>query len=180
MTPAARPYAEALFQIARDRGDAPAVLGELEAIDRALLAAPHARDVLVHPGVALGAAEDLLRTLLEGASPLVVRFVRVLCDKRRLSLLTEIISAFRARVEASEGRVRARVQTARPLGEAEVGRLRDSLSRRLHQEVDMSTEVQPGLIGGVRVLFGDRVLDGTLAGRLAGLRRSLETSASGR
>lgn len=180
MTPAARPYAAALFQIARDQGVTVAVLGELEAIEQALRTAPQARDVLVHPGVAPQAAQELLGTLLTGASPLVARFVRLLCAKRRLALLADVVEAFADRCEASMGRIRAHVQTAHPLDAGAVERLRQSLARRFHQEVDLHPEVAPDLIGGVRVLWGDRVLDGSLAGLLTGLRRSLSASASGR
>jgi F-type H+-transporting ATPase subunit delta len=76
-------------------------------------------------------------------------------------------------VEEAEGGVRARVQSARPLEPEETGRLAAALGRRLQRDVEIAAEVRRDLIGGARVLVGDRVLDGSLEGQLAALRRRL-------
>ncbi len=164
-------YAEALFSLARERGTAPAVAAELEAITAAVPA--EARALLEHPAVAPEAARAVLGTLVGTASPLVANLLRVLADKRRMGLLPDIAAGFRERVDGVEGRVRARVQSARPLGDDEVAGLAAALGRRLGAEVQVSPEVRPDLIGGARVLVGDRVLDGSLEGQLAVLRRRL-------
>jgi F-type H+-transporting ATPase subunit delta len=162
-------YAEALFSLARGR--APELAAELEAITAAVPDA--ARALLEHPVVAPEAARAVLGTLVGRASPLVGNLLRVLADKRRMGLLPDIATALRERVDALEGRVRARVQSARPLGEDEIAALAAALGRRLRAEVLMTPEIRPELIGGARVLVGDRVLDGSLEGQLAALRRRL-------
>jgi len=171
--PAARPYAEALFSLLRERGGAGAVIEEIEGVVRALQEAPHSRDVLVHPGAAPKAAEAVLGTLVQGRSPVVGNLLHLLFDKGRIGALQDIVLALRSRVDVAEGRVQARVQAARPLTEAQAVRLREALSQRLGSEVQLSFEERLELIGGIRVLFGDRVLDGSLSGQLASLRRRL-------
>jgi F-type H+-transporting ATPase subunit delta len=167
----ARPYAEALFGIARDRGCAPDVLRELAAIDAAI--PDEARVLLAHPGVRPDAAAAMLESIVRSASPLVANFLRLLAEKRRFALLPDIVEALRARLDEAEGRLRARLQTARPAGDADVAALASALGRRFGREVEVTAEVRPELIGGARVVVGDKVLDGSLQGHLAALRRRL-------
>jgi len=166
-----RPYAEALFGIASARAQAPAVLAELTAVDGALPA--RARQLLTHPGIEPGAPAQILGVLARACSPLVGNFLRLLAEKHRFPLLPEIIRAFGARLDEAEGRVRAQLQTARPVEPAQAAALALTLGRRLARRVELTAEVRPDLIGGARVLVGDRVLDGSLLGQLAGLRRAL-------
>ena len=173
MKAAARPYAEALYEIARNAGAVADVLAELEAIERALDEVPRARVLLIHPGLAPDAAGKLLRRLVADRGPVVSRFVRLLADKGRLGLLSDVVRALRDRQDQAEGRVRARVQTARPMAADEVRAVEGALERRLGHRVEVALEVREDLMGGARVLVGDRVLDGSVAGHLATLRRRL-------
>jgi F-type H+-transporting ATPase subunit delta len=164
-------YAHALYGLASERGATAEVASELERLTALLPAG--ARALLQHPAVAPQAASGILETLVRGASPLVANLLRVLADRRRMELLPDIAAAFRERADAAAGRVRARVQSARPLAAEELADLAAALGRRLHAEVQVTAEVRPDLIGGARVLVGDRVLDGSLEGQLAVLRRRL-------
>lgn len=173
MTPAARPYAEALFAALGGRGAAGGELSELEGVVTALAAAPRARDLLVHPGAAPQAAEAILNSLAAGRTPLVANLLRLLFHKGRFAILEDVVAGLRARLDAAAGRVEARVQAARPIPPAQAAALQAALSRRLGSTVELRFEEHPELIGGLRVAFGDRVLDGSLAGQLASLRRHL-------
>ncbi len=175
MKTAARPYAEALFALAQAEGRASEVLAEVQGLAAGLRQVSGARELLAHPGVNPAAAGALVGGLCEGASPLVSRFVRVLADKRRLALLEEIARELSSRLDEAEGRVRAVLQTARPVDQAASAAVAESLGRQLGRKVDIRSEVRPDLIGGARVLVGDRVLDGTVAGQLTRLRRRLRS-----
>ncbi len=173
MTPAARPYAEALFSLLRQREDMDAVVAEIGSVARALTEVPQARDLLVHPGASPKVAGLLLEGLSAGRSLLVGNLLRLLFHKGRMGLLPDIADGVQARLDAAEGRVRARAQTARPMSELQAVRLHEALSHRLGKTVHLDFEQHSELIGGVRVVFGDRVLDGSLAGGLESLRRRL-------
>ncbi len=173
MKAAARPYAEALFEIASSEAAVAGVLSELEAIDRALTEVPRARVLLVHPGLAPEAAEQLLERVVADRAPMVSRFIRLLADKGRIGILPDVVRALRDRQDQAEGRVRARVQTARPMAAEDVRAVEGALERRLGHRVQVSCEVRDDVIGGARVVVGDRVLDGSVAGHLAALRRRL-------
>lgn len=171
-----RPYAEALFAAAGGLEAARGALAELEAVAAALRAQPRARELLAYPSVAPDLAEALLRTLTGRCSLLVARFLRLLVDKGRVEQLEAILQALRQRVEREEGVVRAQVQTARPIGEEALEALRQALGRRLGARVHLTPEVRPELIGGARVVVGDRVLDGSLAAHLQRLHRRLRAA----
>lgn len=179
MKGAARPYAEALFASVGAGGAAAAsemagaLAGELEGVVTALQQQPEARAVLTHPAVAPAAAQAALAGLTTGRSPLVANLLRLLFAKRRFGLLPDIATALRARVDEASGRVRGRLQTARALEDAQREAIVRSLGRRLGRTVEMTPEVRPELIGGARVVLGDRVLDASVAGRLAALRQQL-------
>lgn len=176
--PAARPYAEAMFSILRGRGGAADVLAELEAVVRTLEAAPVARNTLVYRGVNPQAAGAVLTALTERCSPLVANLLRLLAVKGRVGLLADIVQALRTKVDAAEGRIRARMEIARPIDAAQEEAVAQALGRRFGGVVEMRTEVRPELIGGARVTVGDRVLDGSLSGQLVALRRALMADGS--
>ncbi len=175
MNPAARPYAEALFTAASDAGSADAVLAELDAVASGLARVPTARRLLEHPSLNPAAAAGLVDDLGKGRNPVVIGFLRLLLRKRRVALLDDVVVALRARLDAVEGRARATLQAARPLDPSEVTALAGALGRRWGKTVTVTAEVRPELIGGVRIVSGDRILDGSVAGQLAALGRRLRT-----
>lgn len=176
-------YAEALFlavageegpAVRGDAGDAAGVAGELDAAVDLLAREPDLRSFLEHPGLSLEAKRQVLR---EAFAPRVRRlslnFLQLLLDKHRMKELPDIARAFRARVEEALGQDEARVQSARPLTEAQIEAIAAVLERRTGKKVRLTPDVRPDLIGGVRVVMGDRVLDGTLSGQLERLALEL-------
>jgi F-type H+-transporting ATPase subunit delta len=103
----------------------------------------------------------------------VLGLLHVLVDKRRETLLDNVVEEFGRYRDQHEGRVRARVVTARKLDDELLSTLRSALEQRTQRSVDLTETVDPEVIGGLRVNVGDRVLDGTLRRSLQDMRRSL-------
>ena len=82
-------------------------------------------------------------------------------------------SALRQLVEQAAGRVRARVTSTRKLERREIAGLRRALSRRSNAVIDLETEIDPDLIGGVVAKVGDLVFDGSIRAQLESLRANL-------
>ena len=175
MNPAARPYAEALYAAASEARTADGVLAELDAVVAGLAQVPSARRLLEHPSLNPVVATALVEQLGKGRHPIMAGFLRLLLNKRRFALLEDVAGALRVRLDAVEGRARATLQSARPLDAAEVRSLAEALGRRWDKTVTVTAEVRPELIGGVRIVSGDRILDGSVAGQLAALGRRLRT-----
>ena len=172
----ARNYAETLLTLAERQGP-----GAMEEFGRALdeLAAllrtdPRARQFLDTPRVSPAQKKAALTQALSGRAPaMFVRFVMVLTDKRRQSLLPEIALAYRDLTDERMGRVRVAVTISHAPDEALQAEIGNALADRLGRTVIPTFTVDPELLGGMIVRVGDQILDGSLRTRAAHLRRRL-------
>jgi F-type H+-transporting ATPase subunit delta len=160
-----RTYADALFLAAGQ--DAERVAEELDAAVKLFAQEPDLLAFLEHPGVGPDTKKALLREILENrVCRVTFNFLQVLVDKRRSGELRAIAHAYRERVEEALGQGRARVQSARVLEPEETRAIAEGLERRTGKRIRVTTEVRPELIGGVRVILGDKVLDASVRGQL--------------
>ena len=180
--PVARRYAKALHALAAEARRADAVADELASFAQFLAAEADLRATLLRPWVKAASKRAIVLEVTErlGLSPLTRNFLALVAQRRRLDLLDEIVAAYRARVDEAAGRVRARVRSGAPLGDAERTALRERLGRRLGKTVLLDTEVDPALLGGFVAEVGSRVLDLSVAGQLAALRERILREAGGR
>lgn len=170
----ARPYANAAFDVAKSDD-------ELDRWSRmlALLAAAAQNDtvkiLLSAPDV-----EEVQKAyrLAEICGPELndrgKRFVQVLASNKRLPLLPEIQEQFEALRAEEQATLDVTVESAYPLSDAEIEKLKDALSRRFQREVSMVSSVDASLIGGAVIRAGDTVIDGSLKGRLAKLAEAIQ------
>jgi len=108
-----------------------------------------------------------------GFSPLLQKFCAFLIDQRRSRDLEQIHDEYVRLAEEAAGRVRGEVLAAAPLSDAQLDRLRSALARRTGQQVELSVQVDPSLLGGAVARIGDLIFDGSLRTQLAQLRASL-------
>ncbi|MDW8480298.1 MAG: F0F1 ATP synthase subunit delta [Xanthomonadales bacterium] len=169
----ARPYARAAFRVARESGELAAWSRHL-AFSAAAARRPEVVALLGHPRLSAAARVRLLMPegLPQLGSP-YGNFLALLAERGRLSLLPEIARQFEALRAEAEGRLVGRLRSARPLSEAEVAAIAAALGRRLGRQLELSTEVDPSLLGGFLVALGDRVIDLSVRGGLERMRRSL-------
>jgi F-type H+-transporting ATPase subunit delta len=167
----ARPYADALFKSGQDqKSDASAWLGQLSAI---------AGDVQLlqfadNPKVTGAQVFDLVRSVVKGELPPAAwNFLQVVIDNGRLAVLPEIASQYRVLRNALGGSADAVVYSAFPIEGAELVDLGASLEKRFGRKLNLKVELEPGLIGGVRVAVGDEVLDTSVKARLQQMRVAL-------
>lgn len=121
-------------------------------------------------------AEELTKLLAPVTGdlpPPVGAFVRALVRDGDLNKLDAIVSEFQALVTRRSQYVLAHVTSAVALTDDERKKLEKNLARRFGDEVETEYELDPLLLGGVVVRVGDEVIDGSLAGKLAGLREKL-------
>jgi F-type H+-transporting ATPase subunit delta len=171
----ARRYARALLDVARQQGTGDATNHVLRQAADLLAANAALASVLSHPALALEKKRAVLREVFGGSGEtLVGRLVDLLIARGRLELLTNVADAFTEAWNAARGVVTARAVTAAPLTQEQQERLTAALSRAAGVGVELEAAVDPSLLGGVRVTMAGRIYDGTVRGRLQGLRRHLE------
>lgn len=174
---AARRYARALLDVALERGGAtPAtVRRELQEALSALRSHNDLQGVLAHPAVNAERKKRIVSALWAGRteSDLVVRLLTLLVERNRTALLPEIERIFAELWNAHRGVVAAEAVTAEPLDAEGRRSLADALGRATGSEVELTTRVEPRILGGVLVKMGGRIYDGTVRGRLRALREHL-------
>ncbi|MEX3547873.1 MAG: F0F1 ATP synthase subunit delta [Burkholderia sp.] len=170
----ARPYAKALFRVA-EAGDVAAwstLVKELAQVAQL----PEVQFVASNPK---GGREQIVGLLIAAVkSPLasgteVKNFVQMLVDNHRTVLLPEIAVQFEALKNAREGTADVQIVSAFPLESAPLAELLASLERKFARTLKPTVEVDPSLIGGVRVTVGDEVVDTSVHARLVSMQSVL-------
>lgn len=171
-TAAANRYAKAVFELAQ-QGD------QLEEWSRRLT---RVRDVLEDPEVAAVLRNPTIPTerreeLISGAPHVLddqgTNLARLLVESGRIQEVAGIQQEFERLADEAAGRIRATVTTAIELQPADRDRVERELSKRVNKEVRLSVVVDPLIVGGLKLQYGDRVVDASVATRLQQLRRRL-------
>jgi F-type H+-transporting ATPase subunit delta len=170
----ARPYAEAAFRLAEAQGklaEWSTVLANLAAV----AADERVRAAVGDPNLSSARVAGLLISILAGKlSGDAENFVRVLAENGRLDVVTEIRTHFEALKNDCEGVIEAQVYTAFELAPAQVADLVDRLEKKTGRKVRARVALDRGLIGGVKVVIGDKVIDGSARAQLGALENALK------
>ena len=168
----ARPYAEALYQVAR-KGDVAAWARQIDAL-AGVAREPVVRQFADNPKVQTQDVYDVVTTAakqtLEGG---VANFLRAVIENRRLSALPEVAAQFHALVNGASGVADAVIHSAFPMDDAQLGELKGTLEKRFGRQLSIQVVIDPELIGGVRVEVGDEVLDTSVKARLDHMKVAL-------
>jgi F-type H+-transporting ATPase subunit delta len=170
----ARAYARALFGAARAGGSVPAAAADLAALLDALCASEDLRRWFARrvPSTPARRVDELRRRVGGLVGPATLRLLADMAAWNHLHLVPAVARHFEAAMAAAEGRRTARAVFAGPPSPETVARLRDRLAAA-DPQITIETASDPRLLAGLTVRIEDRVLDASLAGRLARLRRGL-------
>lgn len=173
----ARRYAEAAFQIADQDGTLDAWLKDLQVAAK-LLGPPEVLRLLGNPAVPTQVrAKAVERALGTRVSEKTRNLVLLLLRRGRVDLLVSVAAAYRALYEQRKGIVRATVISAAALDKAEQAAIQQRLGQLVGGTLEIEQQVDPAILGGVIVRLGDRMIDGSVRGRLERLRSRLEAGA---
>jgi F-type H+-transporting ATPase subunit delta len=171
----ARPYAEAVFRLAREQGTLAAWSETLERLAD-LAASPDVAALIVHPNVAAGQLTELFRAAVDaGKDDETGNFIRMLAENDRLAALPQVAALYEEMKRGEEGVKEAEIVSAFPLNEEQVATLARQLEGRFQAKLDVTVTVDPSLIGGVKVVVGDKVLDASVRSKLDAMRTVLNS-----
>ncbi|MEW6275937.1 MAG: F0F1 ATP synthase subunit delta [Bacillota bacterium] len=167
-------YAEALFAIASDQGNIDQLEEELQAIDRVIAGSRELQKVLYHPQITPEEKKEIVKNIFAGRiSRTANNFLYLLIDHKREMFLHDIVAYFTGMANRARNLVQVEVTSAVELTEEEREKLNEVLEKITCKKVRAEYSVDPSLIGGVVVRIGDRVIDGSVKTRLAGMREHL-------
>ena len=172
----ARRYATAIFQLATEAGTVERVGGDLHAFVAALAADADVNRFFRSPVVDRTEKSSVIGQAFERLHEVALHAILLLIRKRREALAPEIVAQFDILERQARGAQTLNVTSARPLSKADFDALVSKLTATFKTPFDVTQNVDPELIGGVRITMGDKRIDGTIAGRLDDLARILSTN----
>ena len=168
---APRRYAEAAFQLA-ERDDAIATWRrDLE--QAAAATEGELMEVLANPAIALGEREAVVAGVFKGLDQHVRNLILLLVRRHRIEQLPRVVAEFVRLDEQRQGITHATATSASPLTDLEVKALTARLEQMTGGRIALTTDVDASLLGGLIVRVGDRLIDGSVRGRLERLRGRL-------
>lgn len=171
-----RTYANALYAEAAEDREQAAVYCQLVAVAGAIAAEPRLIELLKHPALPLG---DKVALLLKAppadiSTATFALFIQLVLRKGRANVLRSADEAFLEVWDEDRSVLRARATSALPLSEQEKAMLTRALASLCRATVELETSVDGALIGGVAVRFRDRLIDGSIGGKLKKLSERLQ------
>ena len=173
-TAAAKRYARAVFELAGDEREIDEWMRRLAEL-RDLLSDEKVSAVLTNPTIPVERRMGLVTSA--SLDPEALNLAKLLIEADRVNEIGAIADQFENLADDAAGRVRATVTSAVELGSRDRDRVAVELSQRLGKTVTMQVEVDPRILGGLKIQYGDRLIDASVATRLQQLRRRL-TEAS--
>jgi F-type H+-transporting ATPase subunit delta len=169
----ARPYAEALFKAA-GQGNPRELADQLDAVAQ-VASLPEVRQLADNPKVEPATVYDVIVGALKAIAlpPTVQNLLRTVIDNGRLEAMPEIAAQYHALVNEMTGVSDATVYSAYPLDGAQLADVVPALEKRFNRKLNPNVVVEPQLIGGIRVVVGDEVLDTSVKARLEQMKSAL-------
>ncbi|MBC8008220.1 MAG: F0F1 ATP synthase subunit delta [Prolixibacteraceae bacterium] len=169
----ARPYAEAVFRVAK-QGNALQAWSDALNLIATVYRDPQMQAAMANPKVSAADIEKLLLAICgERIDGVARNLIQLLVHNRRLSVLAEIRGIFEQLKLADEGKLEAKISSAVPMEDAQRNQVVTLLSSRFKRKINATVTVDPDLIGGIKVEVGDKVWDASVRGRLQTMAATL-------
>jgi F-type H+-transporting ATPase subunit delta len=170
----ARRYAEALFAIAKEKGQIAAVGADFSALRASFDSDPAALKALQDPRMNRAERRSMIeKKLYPGRHPLVLGFLKVLVARRREELLPATFAAYADVMEREEALLRIEVQTATPLAPEVKAEIEQKLGKATGRPLRLQAVVVPELLGGMRFLIESTLIDASVRSRLEKLQKKM-------
>jgi len=172
----ARRYAKALFAVGKENDSYEAYNETLQGVAGLYTSTPQVADALTNPLYPLDVREKVMAGLIGsiGVEKVLANFLNLLVEKKRADILPEIAEEFQAMVDDAKNISHGTVISAVELSDELQAKVQATLEKLTGKQVELSTSVDPSLIGGIVAKVGDLVLDGSIKTQLAGLKDSIK------
>lgn len=173
MTALEKEYGDALYSLADEENCLDEVLEGLTLAVTAFQENPGYLTLVQNPALAKEERLELLDKAFTGVHVYVLRFLKLLCQCSVLGLAPGALEQYKVLLYARRGILPVEAVSAVPLTEEQRKALTDKLSAKTGKTILLENKIDPALLGGVKLRYEGKELDGTAAGRLSALRRSL-------
>jgi F-type H+-transporting ATPase subunit delta len=169
----AKRYARALLSAAVAKSVIERVETDLFTVVAAIKKERGIAKFLADPKETPGAKKELLGKAFAGILPETLNFLSLLVDKKRFDYLPEILSAYSEEADRIRGIAVAKVKSAQALQPDAMAAISKRLKEITGKEIELVTEIDPSIVGGVLIRVGNKIIDATLARQLEDLRSAI-------
>ncbi len=173
----ARVYADALFEAAKDRANLDAVREQLDQFADVVSENRDLQMFLFSPYFSSAEKRNGISRAVSGAEPELINFLELLAEKHRMPAIFRIRRRFDELWAEENRRLEVTVTSAIELDPKIVERVGKEIERQTKRSVDLRTEVDDGILGGLRLRVGNMVLDASLRNKLERLRKEVAQAA---
>jgi F-type H+-transporting ATPase subunit delta len=168
-----RPYAEAIFEIAKDEKSLDIWVDDLSKVVSAMQE-DTVRILIDSPDLSQRNKAEIFVSLFEGEiSKKVSNFVLVIGQANRLKLLEKVLENFKSLVALEKKQKNVTVASSYSLEQDQIERIKSALQKRTGSEINVSVEIDKSLIGGIKISYEDQVIDLSLKNKLEALKAQL-------
>jgi F-type H+-transporting ATPase subunit delta len=172
-----RVYAEALFEVAKEKGKLDAIRDELAQFADALDSNRELRTFFFSPYFSSAEKVDGLKRAIDGADPEFVNFLELLIEKHRTPEVFRIRRQFDEMWKQENKRIDVTVTSAVELDPAVIEKIGEEIERQTGRKVELVSRVDDEILGGIVLQVGNMVLDASIRNRLEKLRKSVAQAA---
>jgi ATP synthase F1 delta subunit len=177
MADASRVYAEALFEVGRDKGKLDALQQQLAEFADAVDRNRELQVFFFSPYLSSTEKKEGIERAITGAEPELINFLELLVDKHRMTEIFRIRREFEELWKRENRRIDVTVTSAVELDPAVVEKIGQEVERQTGEKVDLSSSVDSNILGGIVLRVGNMVLDASIRSRLEKLRKSVAQAA---
>ena len=172
----ARVYADALFEVAKDKDELDEVHGQLAEFADALNESRDMQTFFFSPYFSSADKKEAIGNSVSGATEELVNFLELLAEKHRMPAIFRIRDRFDDLWAEANKRLEVKLTSAVELDKRIADQVGKEVARQTDREIDLETEVDPDILGGLVLRVGNRVLDASLRGKLERLRKQVASA----
>ncbi|MFJ7920565.1 F0F1 ATP synthase subunit delta [Lysinibacillus fusiformis] len=170
----AKRYAQALFELAQQKNILAEVGADLNELTKIVKESPDLLTLLNAPKFSIGRKKQMVAEIFAGATPEVIRTVQLLVEKKRVNEVKLIANAYAELAAKAQGTADATVFSTRALSAEESANISTTFAKLVgKQSLNITNEIDPSLLGGIRVQIGNHIYDSSVANKLERLKREL-------
>jgi ATP synthase F1 delta subunit len=169
----AQVYARSLFEVAKEQGNLDRVRDELGEVADALEANRDLSVFFFSPYFSTEEKKSGIENVIDGADPIVVNFLELLVENHRMPVIFRARRAFDRLWEEENKLLPVQITSAVELDSDVVDRIGEEIGRQTGRRVELTTEVDPDVLGGIVLRVGNSILDASIRNRLEQLRKQV-------
>lgn len=171
---AANRYAKALFELAKEKNVVAETVADLRQAKIVFTESKDLFNLLENPKFSADKKNELVSTIFADAQPIVVDALKVLLDKKRINEAVSVFEAFIRIANDAAGVEDAIVLSTETLTEEQIQRISSTFAKKVGKNsLNITNEIDPSLIGGIKLIIGNQIYDNSIVSKMNGLRREL-------